>query len=128
MLIALFILPINVYAEDYIAFDEKDGKKLLTELKYCEESIIVNESAIFALQSSLYKSELALGKCEDAAVIQVDIEKVCNEATQTALGKSNMFEEKNSECQIEKEKLEKRGPFYTQWYFWSNLGWLLAFL
>ncbi len=124
-LVVLFTLPSSIYAEDFIAVDEKGGKKILAELQYCKESEINNDSSIFALQSSLYQSELALDNCEEGYVLGKGIDKLCEDVVKTSKEKSDMFEDKNTTCQKELLKNKKYKPFYKQWYFWLNIGWLL---
>lgn len=127
-LVVLFTLPSSIYAEEFIAVDEKGGKKILAELQYCKESEINNESAIFALQSSLYNSELALDNCEEGYVLGKGIDTLCDKVTSQYKQKSEMFEKKNTDCQIEKDKLTKRPPWYKSWYFYTNIGWLLLLI
>ena len=128
ILIALFTLPSNIYAEDFIAVDKKAGKKILVELQYYKEYEINTESAIFALQSSLYQSELALNNCEEGYVLGKGIDKLGEDVIKTFKEKSEMFEKKNTKCQKDLVKYKKYKPWYKNWYFYSNAGWLLLFL
>lgn len=128
VLIVLFILPTISNAEEYIAFDVEEGKKLVVELQYCEDSQVNYEKAMEALKISYDESLLALETCTSLEVIGSEVTTVCEDEIKVLNEKVELFKTANDECQKTLVKYKKYKPWYRHWYFYSNAGWLLIFI